>query len=340
MRPTGITVASYNLYLGSDLTSIFGGLEPQDLAARTAAVWSEVEASQPFERMQAAARVLVRRLPDVIAVQEAALWRAGTAGAARVHDLLHDLVESLAHAGVRYRVAVRARGFSGEGITEMVSAATGQVVELADRCAILVRDDPAVTVVAGRWGAFADHHVVPVLGRDVSLDRAWCEAEIRIDTSTLYVINTHLELYDAQTRVAQARSLVEQLGADDGRNRLLLGDLNCRPPACRSQPHPAGEDAAEIDGDAYEIVGASGLADAWVLAHPDADPGRGGTCRRGEHDLRDAKAPLVDRIDHVFVDPDKVVVRRADVVGADPEDRTTSGLWPSDHGCLVVELEV
>ena len=42
----------------------------------------------------------------------------------------------------------------------------------------------------------------------------------------------------------------------------------------------------------------------------------------------------------VLVDPSRFTVRRAEVLGGDPDDRTPSGLWPSDHGCLVVELDV
>jgi hypothetical protein len=33
-------------------------------------------------------------------------------------------------------------------------------------------------------------------------------------------------------------------------------------------------------------------------------------------------------------------VLRADLVGADPANRTTSGLWPSDHAGVLAKLEL
>jgi hypothetical protein len=341
MPLTPITVATYNLYLGADLSPLFGEVEPDRLAAQAAALWSAVEASRPVERMHAAAAVLARRLPEVIAVQEAALWRAGRTGAHRTHDLLDLLLASLHELGAGYRVAVRTDSFTSGQLSTSLREATGQVIELADRSAILVRDDPTIGFAGGpdaassrkpTWRLFDDALAVTVLGKPLTVVRGWCAVDVRVGTRTVHVVNTHLEAFDAGVRTAQARQLVADAlaGHERGAPTVVLGDLNCRAPACRT--------GGEADGDAYETLLAAGLLDAWAAVHPD-DLCGGGTCGQAA-DLRNQISALDHRIDMVLVAPDTVTVRAAEVLGGHPNDRTPSGLWPSDHACLVVDLEV
>ena len=342
MPPTPITVATYNLYLGADLSPLFGEVEPDRLAARAAALWSAVEASRPVERMHAAAAVLARRLPEVIAVQEAALWRAGRTGAHRTHDLLDLLLTSLRELGADYRVAARTDSFTSEQLSTYLREATGQVIQLADRSAILVRDDPTIDASVDpdgtppSWRLFDDALAVTVLGRPLQVVRGWCAVDVRVGARTLHVVNTHLEAFDAGVRTAQARQLVtDALAARDrGSPTVVLGDLNSRAPSCRTQRYPGDE----ADGDAYETLLAAGLVDAWAAAHPD-DLCGGGTCGQAP-DLRNQVSTLDHRIDMVLVALDTFTVRAAEVLGGHPDDRTPSGLWPSDHACLVVDLEV
>lgn len=337
MRPTGITVATYNLFLGADLSRLFGEAEPDQMGARAAALWSSVEASRPVERMRAAAAVIIRRLPDVVAVQEAALWRAGAGGVQRTHDLLDSLLLSLREQGVAYHVAARTDSYASGPLSTALREVTGQVVEFVDRSAILVRDDPAVSAMTPSWRLFDDRLTVRVLGRPVDVVRGWCAVDVRIGGSLVRVVDVHLEAFDAAVRAAQAHQLVaEELDGPRPAPLLVLGDLSCRPPACRSS-ELAGL-AHETDDDAYERLTATGLVDAWGDIHPDAVCGGGTSGRPG--DLRDPTAALTDRTDVVLVDPQAFTVRRAEVLGGDRDDRTPSGLRPSDHGCLVVQLDV
>ncbi len=337
MRPTGITVATYNLYLGADLSTLFGEVERDRLAARTASLWSAVEASRPVERMRAAAAVIARQLPDVVAVQEAALWRAGGGGAHRTHDLLDTLLHSLREQGAGYRVAARSDAYTSGPLSGALRQVTGQVVELADRSAVLVRDDPAVSGMTPSWRLFEDRVAVTVLGYPIEVDRGWCAVDVRIAGAVVRVVNVQLEAFDSEVRAAQARQLVaDALHSSRGAPLLVLGDLNCRPPGCRSgEPTLPG---AESDGDAYETLLAAGLVDAWADIHPD-DLCGGGTSGQAA-DLRNPTSALAHRIDMALVEGGAFTVRRAEVLGGEPDDRTPSGLWPSDHGCLVVELDV
>ena len=125
MRPTGITVATLNLYLGADLAPLFAAGQSEALASRTATVWSAVEASRPAERMTAAATQLVRYLPDVVALQEAGRWQAGTTEHPRIHDLLTFFLDALAAQGTPYRVVSEGAGFSSATMSATLASATG-----------------------------------------------------------------------------------------------------------------------------------------------------------------------------------------------------------------------
>jgi len=337
MRPTGLTVATYNLYLGADLAPLFSA-SGDDLAARAAMVWSTVEASRPVERMEAAARLLLRHLPDVVGVQEAALWRAGTIESARVHDLLTLLLESLEAHGVTYRVAAEAHGFSSVALSSALASTTGQLVELHDRSAILVRDDPAIRYGEPAASPFQQSLTVHVTGHPVEVLRGWCAVDVRVGAAELRVVNAHLESYSAGVRQAQASELAQVLAqVPEGRRTVVLCDLNCRPVGCRSARRDVAPGAREVDGDAFEILLGTGLVDAWAAVHPDQPCG--GFTSGQEADLRNPASTLDQRIDVVLVDP-RCCVGQALVIGDSPDERTPSGLWPSDHACVVVELEV
>jgi endonuclease/exonuclease/phosphatase family metal-dependent hydrolase len=351
MRPTGLTVATFNLYLGADLFPLFEADADQTLASRTAMMWSAVESSRPVERMGAAAALLLRQLPDVICVQEAALWRAGAGESARVHDLLTLLTDALAARGAPYSVVAQVNGFSSAAMSSALASTTGQLVELHDRSAILVRQDTAI-----RWdnvssGAFSATMPVSALGHPANLMRAWCAAEVHVGHAALRVVNTHLESYRADVRTAQARELVAVLGhmgsaGDDADAKrangrpvpvVVLGDINCRPTGCRPSREGVPEASSEVDGDAYETLAGTGLVDAWAVAHPD-EACEGYTSGQAP-DLRNPESALDHRIDVAFVDP-SFTVCKATVLGDLGADRTPSGLWPSDHACLVVGLEI
>jgi len=301
-------------------------------------VWSAVEASRPVKRMAAAASLLVRHLPDVIGVQEAALWRAGTTESVRTHDLLALLVDALAAHGAPYRVVAQSVGFSGGELSSTLASTTGQVVELTDRVAILVRDDPAVTEAEAYGGRFDAALHSSVIGHPVEVVRAWCAVDVRVGRADLRVVNARLESFDARVRIAQARQLVTEMVGESGSRptTVVLGDINCRPPGCRPLREHVSDIAREVDGDAYEVIADAGLADAWTALHP-AEPCAGHTCGQAA-DLRNPTSILDRRIDVVFADP-ALTVHQVDVVGAHPDDRTACGLWPSDHACLVVGLE-
>jgi endonuclease/exonuclease/phosphatase family metal-dependent hydrolase len=97
---------------------------------------------------------------------------------------------------------------------------------------------------------------------------------------------------------------------------VVLGDVNSGP---------------GLDLGAYGILLSGGFSDAWP-------GGPGPTCCHRK-DLHDANAPLTKRIDLVLTRGGFETIA-ADVVGDQLGDRTSSGLWPSDHAGVVATLRL
>src|SRR5512139_638682 len=113
------TVATYNLYLGADLTVIFGVTDPSDLARRAREVHDQVGATDFPRRALAIARVLVREEVDVVGLQEAARWSRVVAdgdGETRAEvwlDFLDELRAALVSEGQEYDVHACTANFWG-----------------------------------------------------------------------------------------------------------------------------------------------------------------------------------------------------------------------------------
>ena len=81
----------------------------------------------------------------------------------------------------------------------------------------------------------------------------------------------------------------------------------------------------------------AGLTDVWSVANA----GKDGFTGSQEEDLLNTPSALSERIDLIFVrGADDISVVKAAIVGADLEDRTPSGLWPSDHAGVVASVRL
>jgi hypothetical protein len=102
---------------------------------------------------------------------------------------------------------------------------------------------------------------------------------------------------------------------------ILVGDFNSR---------------ADGTGTAtYGLLRGAGFDDAWSQTHPN-EPGN---TFGHDADLRNTTVNFTQRIDLVLYRGDLRALG-ADVVGDELSDRTSSGLWPSDHGGGVATLGV
>jgi endonuclease/exonuclease/phosphatase family metal-dependent hydrolase len=110
---------------------------------------------------------------------------------------------------------------------------------------------------------------------------------------------------------------------DQGLPVILLGDLNSK------------ADGTGTPTYANLLKPKVGFVDAWT----EGGSGEGLTCCQ-DANLLNPQSNLEDRRDFVLVGRGPFQVIDAQVVGADPADRTLSGLWPSDHAGVVAELRL
>jgi len=333
-----------NLYLGADLTPALQATDPLNAALAAAQIFLSVQATDFPERATSLAYEILQADPDVIGLQEVALWRTGppdeylgpehrTPAEAVAFDFLQSLLDELDALGLDYEAAVVQEEADIEA-TALVDPSVPLLLDirLTQRDVILVRNDTPTEVTWSNAASanFGTNLTLPTVLGPVEVTRGWTALDVVVNKREFRFINTHLEAFDlcnfdptqpCSLRLAQTSEIL----AGPALTKLpvvLAGDLNSGP-----------DDAFQTDSWDF-LVGSGGFDDAWMTANGDAP---GFTCCQAEDLLN--PAPLLDeRIDHILTRP-PVAVDKVKVVGDDQDDRTPSGLWPSDHSGVVASLQ-
>ena len=356
-RTRPVEVLSYNLYLGADLTPLFGVGDVAQLARVAAGVWNQVGASAPPERMDAVARIVARERPDLVALQEVALWESapyqlrqtpqGTVPVATgeyrpVYDFLDLLLHALADRGEPYDVVSTQRNFSSAQLPFAIPVSPTDAVRFTDRDVILVRRRATrrLTTSAPASGTFQAQVAATVQGVPITVPRGWASVDVTLRDGTFRLFDTHLEAFGLsplrdEVRNPQAVELAAQV-ADSPHPVVVAGDLNARPTQCATWRRPPQPQDANVV--AYRTLEEAGLRESWPAAHPGrpCDPA-GWTS--GFSDLAGPDT-RTNRIDHVFADHSFTVLQSR-VVGDEAFERTRpSGLWPSDHAGALAAIRL
>ncbi|WP_242346969.1 endonuclease/exonuclease/phosphatase family protein [Anaeromyxobacter terrae] len=305
--PIPVKVMTWNVLHGGAFDQVLS--EPGDLPATFDAIWAGMEASDPVARMRKVAAEIALARPDLVGLQEAALWRSEPrdGGAPVEYDLVGLVLAELRARGAPYEVAA---------IQSSVDSALpgGRATyRIADRVAVLARAGLAVSNPRG--GLYATRLPLPVKlpgGGAFGAPRAWTSADVALDGRRFRFLSTHLETVEAVS-AGQAAELVDLAGAE--LPVVVVGDMNSAP------------------GDAaYELLvsGAAGFRDAW-----EAGEGAGLTCCRDS--LTDPAAGVTRRVDLVL--QRRFTARSAALAGAEAASFEGSR-WPSDHIGVVAELEL
>jgi len=133
---------SYNLYQGSELTQALTAPSLAALPNAVSAIEAEVSATDIPGRAKAWAKAVADARPDVLALQEASLWRIQTPGTTLsghqipattvLYDFIGSLVNDLAARGLNYTVVGAVNGLDIQG-----PDTTGNDLRLTDRVALL-----------------------------------------------------------------------------------------------------------------------------------------------------------------------------------------------------------
>ncbi len=324
-----VTVMTQNLYLGGSLDPALAVLQdpgaglPEFLGAVTT-VYLEAQASDFAGRMAAVADQVAAHEPLLIGLQEATRWVTFTESGPVVDDLVALLVGALeTEHGLHYEVVATAPGFQF-GLPPTLPGVPVFSVDISD--VILARADLPTSQLKlsnARTGSYQTVVELPnPLGGDpIPFSRQWASVDAKVRGKSFRFVTTHLESFSppAFPPFFRASQAAELLGGNSQWDSplatdlplVLVGDFN-------SQPGEAG-DGAQI------LIDAAALTDAWTAA----GDGAGATCCQ-ESDLRNDASVLSTRIDLVLARGALDIVG-ADRTGEEAADKTSSGLWPSDH---------
>lgn len=323
-HPGALKVLTRNLYVGGALERIFAATTPQEAIEAATVIWATVRATDFPERAEAIAGEVAAHHPHVVGLQEVAIWTSRdllpTPPDPTVeYDFLQILLDELEARGLEYEAVASVSNLVAEvPVIDPTSPSGLKLVGLVDRDVMLARSDlPAhVFEVSNPVGANFDAALSfsSPLG-PVVVPRGWVAVDATLRGTTVRVVNTHLERVSPFVQEVQGAELLAG-PADTELPVLIMGDLN--------SAAGAGGVPGQSDTSTYDDLIDAGFVDAWS----EERLGSGFTCCHAE-DLRNAVAFLTERIDLVLVRG--LRPRSATLLGERPEDRTSSGLWPSDH---------
>lgn len=335
--PRPVKVMTRNLYLGADLTPAIAATDFFELALAGTQIWNTVEATDFPERAKVLAYEIADADPDLIGLQEAAMWRTGEPDGPPIlggspatevqYDYLQSLLDELDAIGTPYVVVHSQEEADIESITTL-----GFDARLTQRDVILAKKskvDAGELTCANAASLSGQYPTgiqlqLPLLGGLLFVEstRGYVAADCVVNKRAFRFVNTHLEAFSALARFAQAGFLA-QFGPASTTSQpvVLVGDINADP--------------SDGEPNAFNLlINSFGYVDTWVQVNGAAD---GFTSGFNEFvDDPDASG-LSRRIDHVMSRPE-VEVRRSRVTGTDSDNRTPAGLWPSDHAGVITTV--
>jgi hypothetical protein len=319
-----LKVLTRNLYVGGALERIFEASTPQEAIAAATAIWATVRATDFPERADAIATEIAAHHPHLVGLQEVAIWTSRDLlptppDPTLEFDFLQILLDELEARDLEYEVVASVRNFAGEvPVVDPMSPSGLELIGLVDRDVMLARTDLPTHVFNVTNGVGINFEAAlsfqSPLG-PVVVPRGWVAVDATLRGTTVRVVNTHLERVSPPVQEAQAAELL--VGpVDTAVPVMVMGDLN--------SAAGAGGVPGQSDTSTYDDLIDAGFVDVWS----DERRGPGFTCCHAEN-LRNAVPSLTERIDLVLVRG--LWPRSATRLGEQPEDRTPSGLWPSDH---------
>lgn len=352
-----VTVMTRNIYIGADITRPLRAAEGRNgqeailaLGHANHELRKIVERTNFGVRSKLLAEEIAAAQPDLVGLQEVALWRhgemqldqLGKPNATEVdYDFLATLLADLSQRGARYEVLkiqeesdVEAPAFTGNPYVG--TARDTQDVRLTVRDVILLRQGSGIQV-AESGGAHYRHELpVDLAGVPFSFVRGYAWVEVTKGNYGLRFVSTHLESQNGDVAAAQADELLQALAGLATQTTLIVCDCNADPESSGGAP---AEVAAPLT--TYQILtNTDRFADLW-LQQPES-AGTGYTSGLGELVNDPTPDGFTRRLDLVLARPAKdtdVTVSNGDVTGDELADRELrTGLWPSDHAGLALNL--
>ena len=337
-----VGVMTRNLYLGANLEPALAAKDLNEFVAANGQILREVTANDFPTRAKGLANEILEQEPDLVGLQEVALWRTGPPSLAPLqtgpsattvrYDYLQELLAELNQGKQTYEVVVVQNEFDLEApADENEVAGDGPNPAIANaeingrltmRDVILARKGHGVHTWNPQGGNFQTLLPAPILGATVPIKRGWTATDAKVRGSHPFrFVNTHLEAFEPNVRAAQAAELVAPGGPLSSELPVVLvGDLNS------DDDTVTGPDRL-----AYEVLLAAGMVErstnnplSCCLESSLLAVGGGGS-----------EADFDHQVDHIMTrDPSRITLQSSAVTGLQP----VNGFWDSDHAGLFSAL--
>ena len=334
-KPNTVKVMTRNVYLGADLSPAINASSTDDFINKNGQILRDVDTNDFKTRAKGLANEIKSVSPDLVGLQEVALWRTGpvnlaaaTGGpktATTVHiDYLVELMAQLNKGKKRYQVVkvqnefdfeapADYNGVEGDGSLPNVNS-NGEIDgRLTMRDVILKKVAAGVKTKNVRSDNFETIYTPTISGIPVRVDRGWLSTDVKVRKGKWFrFVNTHFEAFGApEIRESQAKELIAPGGPlrSGSMPAVLVGDLNSDDNTVSSS-----------DALAYNALKKGGMVDRGTKKMTFGVTSGIITAA--------APADCDQTIDHVMTNrPKSVKLLKSGVTGTKP----VSGYWNSDH---------
>jgi hypothetical protein len=327
-----LKVMTYNVNEGTDYLQVLSATTPLEFLLGVGQIVTQVQGTNPPERMQAVAAQILAAKPTLVSLQEVDQWYLGTfdpitgtcGTMALEYDMLQELTNALAAQGGHYQVVKQVTEITLPATPGLIPPSTFLCAAVTDNNVILARTD--LNPRSFQWsnpqsGQFATFVPFPTPNGIVPITRSWASVDVQFHASKFRFIGTHLESFVPIVREAQGAEL--RAGpAVTSLPVIVAMDSN-------AQAFPLPQDPTYVD------FMASGYNDVWQEVYPSV-PGL--TCCQNESD-NNPVSELYQRIDLILTLGD-IEGQNIALFGAVPSTRTSDGLWPSDHAGVAAQVTV
>jgi hypothetical protein len=350
-----LTVMTRNIYLGADidrpvraaLLAQAQGKSTQEVVAALAVATDYTrgivdQTSFPV-RSKLLAREIATAKPELVGLQEVALWRSGPLELDKVgvpnattvdYDFLAILLADLRAAGAPYDAVVVGKRADVESPSFTPTMGRPRDVRLTMRDVILKRATNSVKVTGEHDQLFTHNLKVAISGVTMDFSRGYQWVDVRAGNTSFRFVNTHLEAFSSDLALAQAQQAVTEATAP-GSTTVFVCDCNSDPLLDAVKPQDHVPHKAPYDF----ITGPGGYTDQWLEWAPAEE---GWTSGLSELVNDPTAAGFDHRIDMVFshtADGRALDVDQGEITGNEVGDRDpATGLWPSDHAGVVLRL--
>ena len=372
-----LKVMTRNLYLGVDIMRPLAAVDalPDDapllpdvvtaLANATHEARTIVDETDFGTRSKLLAQEIAAAKPDLVGLQEVALWRSGELQLAQAAipnaetvdlNFLKMLRTELKAEGVPYRPVsvnwlsdVEAPSFGGT----LAAPVQPRDVRLTMRDVILKRVGSGIKVLRHRERDYTAGLQVEIAGQPLDFTRGYQWVDVQRGQKRFRFINTHLEAFSSDMAFAQMKEMLEGPASKE-RTTIIACDCNSDP---LNQSVKTGIDTLPHSEPYWLATGEHEYFDTWLQWKPARfgwtsglnetvdEPANADGWPVQNAGTDNEKVSWTHRIDLILArraDGGPLRVVRGEVTGDQVADRMLdgedTGLWPSDHAGVVISL--